>query len=188
MNKHFYFAYGMNTNLKGMKQRCPNAVSLGAAELNDYKLRFAGPADIVSKSGHTTSGVLWELTDGCLKSLDVLEGYPTFYTRFIVPVHYAGTTVHAWVYQMLPGHRTAYPSNSYWDCLVEGYTEHGISKIQLLLAREYADAWEECEDHYRVRHFYDRYRHLYNDDLVFQQYGTESDVLYKDNSVFNNYR
>jgi gamma-glutamylcyclotransferase (GGCT)/AIG2-like uncharacterized protein YtfP len=150
MTVHLYFAYGMNTNISGMKIRCPRARSLGAAMLPNYRFRFSGPADVVSDPSRDTDGVLWELTDECLAALDRLEGYPTYYTRFIVKVLHNGDFVDAWVYQMTPGHLDSAPSDSYWDCLTEGYRDHGVSTIQMLLARERAYAWEDCEDHYQV--------------------------------------
>ena len=38
MKQHLYFAYGMNTNVNGMAQRCPAAVSHGHAILLNHVL------------------------------------------------------------------------------------------------------------------------------------------------------
>ena len=131
MNKHFYFGYGMNTNIGGMKQRCPAAISMGSAALYDWDFRFAYHADVVPMLGTKTVGVLWELTDTCLASLDRLESYPVYYDRKLLPILHHGRTYQAWVYFMQPGSRTAPPGTSYWNCLLEGYTEHDVSRRQL---------------------------------------------------------
>lgn len=131
MNKHYYFGYGMNTNKSGMAQRCPAAVSVGAGALYDYEFRFAYHADVVPTVGAKTVGVLWEITDKCLESLDRLESYPTYYDRKIVPVLHNNKIYDAWVYFMHPGNYEAAPGTSYWDCLIEGYKEHDVSARQL---------------------------------------------------------
>jgi gamma-glutamylcyclotransferase (GGCT)/AIG2-like uncharacterized protein YtfP len=131
MNKHYYFGYGMNTNRSGMAHRCPAAVSVGAAALYDHDFRFAYHADVVPAIGEKTVGVLWEITDGCLESLDRLESYPTYYDRKLVPIQCDNKIYDAWVYFMQPGTPEAAPGTSYWDCLVEGYKEHNVSSAQL---------------------------------------------------------
>lgn len=131
MNKHFYFGYGLNTNKSSMAQRCPAAVSVGSAALYDYDFRFAYHADIVPKLDAKTVGVLWEITDECLNSLDRLESYPTYYDRKIVPIQCDNKIYDAWVYFMQPGSHEAAPHDGYWNCLVEGYCEHNVSTRQL---------------------------------------------------------
>ena len=64
------FAYGMNTNIGGMKIRCPRSKSIGAAVLSNFRFRFAYHADIVPCGGSIVHGVLWEITDQCLDRLD----------------------------------------------------------------------------------------------------------------------
>ena len=76
-----YFAYGMNTNTQGMANRCPQAVAFGHARLLGHRFRFAGCADVqVDRRSHV-DGVLWDITEECLASLDILEGYPYYYNR-----------------------------------------------------------------------------------------------------------
>ena len=76
-----YFAYGMNTNTQGMAHRCPGAVAFGCATLEGHRFRFAGPADVQRDRHSDVDGVLWDITEECLASLDVLEGYPFYYDR-----------------------------------------------------------------------------------------------------------
>ena len=79
--KHLYFAYGSNTHLKQMEQRCPGAVNLGPAYLQDYRLVFRIHADIELCEHSTVAGVLWEIDDNHLASLDRYEGFPAYYLR-----------------------------------------------------------------------------------------------------------
>ena len=126
-----YFAYGMNTNLEGMAQRCPRAVSLGYARLLEHKFRFAGPADVIPHPGSIVHGVLWDITPECLKSLDALEGYPTFYGRDWLEVDFRGDRYEALCYYMQNGHRDSPPSRGYYACLREGYHAHGVPTKQI---------------------------------------------------------
>jgi gamma-glutamylcyclotransferase (GGCT)/AIG2-like uncharacterized protein YtfP len=82
----YYFAYGMNTNLYEMRHRCPDAENMGVAYLDDHKMVFKYHADMIETPGHTAPGVLWKITDRCLKSLDMLEGFPVYYNRRTVKI------------------------------------------------------------------------------------------------------
>ena len=126
-----YFAYGMNTNLDEMSRRCPGAVSLGTAQLNDYEFVFRTHADIVKRSGSICHGVLWDLTDKDLKALDALEGYPFYYTRFKVTVWLNGRKVKALVYQMNNQKYVQEPSPGYLEMITEGYLQNGVPTDQL---------------------------------------------------------
>ena len=130
-----YFAYGMNTNVAGMAQRCPAAISLGRAQLLGHRFRFAGPADVQRDRRYHVEGVLWDITEECLASLDVLEGYPYYYDRSERTVCYQGLDYPALVYHMQPGHRNAPPSSEYFEMLLEGYEEHQVSTHQLWAAQ-----------------------------------------------------
>ena len=132
------FSYGMNTNIHGMAQRCPAAISLGHAILLDHKFRFAGPADVVTHPGSVVHGVLWDITADCLKSLDSLEGYPHFYNRELRVVEHLGEEIQALVYFMQPGHNDSGPSTGYYRCLQEGYRAHGVPTRQLVRAAKRA--------------------------------------------------
>ena len=97
-----YFAYGMNTNLDGMSGRCPTAVCLGPAWIDGYEFVFRTHADIAKSPGSVCHGVLWDITKEDLQSLDMLEGYPYYYTRFRVRVNLGDHFVYALTYQKNP--------------------------------------------------------------------------------------
>jgi gamma-glutamylcyclotransferase (GGCT)/AIG2-like uncharacterized protein YtfP len=127
-----YFAYGMNTNVGEMAYRCPEARSLGHARLPGYQFAFNHHADILKKEDAVCEGVLWEITEDCLVSLDALEGYPFYYTRFEVDVEWRGETVRAITYQMTPENQIpAIPSTSYYFMVTKGYAQHGVPNAQL---------------------------------------------------------
>lgn len=134
MNKHFYFAYGMNTNLSSMASRCPAAVNLGYARLLDHDFRFATHADVVPARNSYVDGVLWKITDSCLHSLDLTEGYPYYYDRVTQKVLTDSGIVDALVYRMQPGNPDAQPAPSYFAMCVEGYHENQVPNGQLLHA------------------------------------------------------
>lgn len=160
-----YFAYGMNTNRTGMRHRCPQAISLGAAYLPGYKFRFAGPADVIKDKNHNVHGVLWELTDDCLRSLDKLEGYPFFYSRKTVEVIWQDEVFNALTYYMTPGHKNSSPSNHYFEEVYIGYYEHRVPTDQLFRARADTErknykTYDPLEDFY-TRHSTDQFDYKY---------------------------
>jgi len=126
-----YFAYGMNTNRRGMAQRCPGALSLGHARLIDHSFRFATHADVVRCKGSYVDGVLWAIDDFHLNSLDHLEGYPFYYNRRRLRVAHEDRVVMAETYYMQPGNLDSLPGQGYFDMVVEGYREHRVPTEQL---------------------------------------------------------
>lgn len=132
MNKYFYFAYGMNTNVSSMADRCPNARDLGKASLVNHKMLFKYHCDVVECEGHNAPGVLWEITDECLESLDILEGYPTYYKRKLAKVLHNGQEINTLVYYMVGDNPVEFPNSHYYYMVLQGYNEHGISEESLI--------------------------------------------------------
>ena len=126
-----YFSYGMNTNLTQMARRCPQAVSLGAAVLPGFRFEFKSFATVVPDYTSDTVGVVWEISDDCEDALDILEGFPVYYTKQIVTVLVDGTPHTAMTYLMYPDEQLNLPSNSYYNLVADGYEDHGISLNQL---------------------------------------------------------
>lgn len=137
-----YFAYGMNTNIGQMSMRCPQAVDLGAAVLPNYEFRFARVGDVLENPEFNCQGVLWDLTPECLKALDRLEGYPWMYQRKFVTVQHNGQNVQALVYYMVGDNEDEYPSEHYYNMLMQGYREHGIDTKQITDAIDYIEYLE----------------------------------------------
>lgn len=126
-----YFAYGMNTNPEEMAHRCPQARSLGHARLINHLFRFAQHADVEPQPDSFVEGVLWEITEDCLRALDQLEGYPVYYNRVVSSVVHENRTYHALVYRMQPGQPDSLPTRGYYNLVTEGYRAHGVPTEQL---------------------------------------------------------
>jgi len=54
------------------------------------------PGVINSASGHRVAGELWRVTNRVFRELDIIEGYPDFYTRKMVPTDHGI----AWMYYL----------------------------------------------------------------------------------------
>lgn len=69
-----YFAYGLNMDRDGMRQRCPGAVALGPAVLERHRffIGLAGWGSVRPAPGERVHGVLWRLTP---RDLAVLHSY-----------------------------------------------------------------------------------------------------------------
>lgn len=128
-----YFAYGMNTNPEEMAYRCPTAVALGRAILPGYRFAFNSFATIIPDPNGQVEGVLWTITDHDEASLDILEGYPTFYRKKNVKVE-QGVDHIAMTYIMNGDRETRGPSKGYYSMVSEGYEHFGLSQLQLLNA------------------------------------------------------
>lgn len=78
-----YFAYGSNLNPDQMRHRCPAHKVVGMAALHEHRLAFpltshdwgGGVAGVVPAHGSTVWGIVYELSDEDLASLDRYEGY-----------------------------------------------------------------------------------------------------------------
>ena len=140
---YYYFAYGMNTNKYEMALRCPNAKSLGPAVLFDHVFEFRNHADVRHTVGSTVHGALWEITDECLEALDILEGYPHYYTRKEdLVAHEELGAIEAIFYHMNDQEGLSAPSEIYYDMVEEGYKEHNINTRVLLNSCDDAVIWE----------------------------------------------
>ena len=126
-----YFAYGMNTNPTEMARRCPQARSLGHARLVNHSFRFAQHADVEPCADSFVDGVLWEITEDCLRALDQLEGYPGYYNRVVSSVVHEARTYHALVYRMQPGQDDSHPTRGYYNLICQVYRAHGVPTDQL---------------------------------------------------------
>ena len=101
-DKHLYFGYGSNMDRADWAQWCSDhdadpsgLIEIGPAWLPDYTLQFhyfstsrkAGAADVVpSTLGSIVPGLLFEVDDQTLRSIDIKEGLPYAYERRNVTV------------------------------------------------------------------------------------------------------
>jgi len=132
----YYLAYGMNTNLNSMAIRCPAAQSMGTVTLKGHRLAFKHFCDAVVDPAGQMQCVLWNITDACERSLDLTEGYPTFYGKKEVDVMFGDRKIRAMIYYMAGDDELSIPSESYLNMVVQGYGEHNINIMQIVTALE----------------------------------------------------
>jgi len=133
IRNHYYFAYGANTNLDSMAQRCPGARSIGSGQLEGYKFVFRQHADVeLANPGDQVDGVVWMIDDDHLYSLDSFEGFPNYYLRCKAWVHSDEVGwVKAWIYTMADQEYAAEPAESYVRMCREGYLQNRVSTRQI---------------------------------------------------------
>ena len=70
--KHSYFAYGSNLCVRQMAQRCPDASDPRRATLSDHDwlINERGVATVERFAGAEVHGVIWQLSDHDLATLD----------------------------------------------------------------------------------------------------------------------
>jgi gamma-glutamylcyclotransferase (GGCT)/AIG2-like uncharacterized protein YtfP len=157
MKTKYYFAYGCNTNTNEMHARCPNAVLMGTARLEGYKFEFANHATIKRSNPDVTEGTIWKITEACEQSLDMLEGYPKYYSKLSVVIRQHNEYAPAMVYIMNPElYKAEKPTTGYFITLAEGYAENNIPLSQL------TDAADEVDFNYNL-YLGESFLHFVND-------------------------
>lgn len=139
--KKLYLAYGSNLSRIQMDYRCPDAVIEGYAYINDYELLFKGSktgcyATIEPKKGSKVPVLVWSISAEDEASLDMYEGFPTFYYKKKLDVDVklfgkdapaASAGKHkAMVYIMDERRVFGTPSFSYYNTLRRGYKDFGF--------------------------------------------------------------
>lgn len=136
--KKIYAAYGSNMNILQMENRCPAAEKICTGTLKDYRLDFrgGGVATIIPKSGAEVPIVLWEITRGCEKVLDVYEGFPRLYVKKNIKVEteYGNMAAMAYVMEDSFSRLISKPSMGYYNIIKEGYEQNHIDIEPLKVA------------------------------------------------------
>lgn len=128
MKKLFYFAYGSNMLLSRIERRLQDVIHAGTYTLADYRLVFNcgmngnSFANIERSVGDSVSGVLYELTDRQIDTLDMYEGC---YVRryFVLP---NGHVAYAYVSVNPRYFSRRLPSKDYINTLIEGAFENNL--------------------------------------------------------------
>lgn len=132
MFKKYYLAYGSNLNLTQMAFICPNAKPIGTINLKDYRLVYKGGEDnfayltIEKCEGSIVPLGLYELSYLDIISLDKYEGYPTFYSKYYMPIKIGEKNKKALIYIMNPIFDYHLPSIEYIETCRKGYEDFGF--------------------------------------------------------------
>jgi gamma-glutamylcyclotransferase (GGCT)/AIG2-like uncharacterized protein YtfP len=146
IKRFFYFAYGMNTNQEEMNFRCRDSIYVGRAYVKNARLTFRRVADYENSEGYKLHGGLWLISEADLGQLDILEGYPSLYTRHPIkcrlysynhPQFKCFNNSEHWaiIYQM-NSEDYREPSETYYDLVKQGYKEHRLPLGQLAKAKQ----------------------------------------------------
>jgi gamma-glutamylcyclotransferase (GGCT)/AIG2-like uncharacterized protein YtfP len=117
-----YFAYGANLSREGMAFRCPEAVPFHPLTLRGWQLDFAHHATIKPHPGRSVEGMLWRITERCEQSLDMFEGYPSYYRKRVL----GQDGLEFMVYVMNPP-LVGMPGESYIATIEQGYIDWGLN-------------------------------------------------------------
>jgi len=146
-----YFAYGSNLNAAQMARRCPDHKVVGVAVLRDHRLTFpltshdwgGGVSSVQAVHGSEVWGVVYELGDADVESLDRYEGFRgpgdqhNLYDREFAFVDLTRPDdgsiprrVRALIYLARPSN-PAPPSRRYLDTILEGARHHRLPEDYL---------------------------------------------------------
>src|ERR1700739_1478186 len=124
---HTYFAYGSNLSVEQMALRCPDATNPRPATLadHDWLINQRGVATVERFAGTHVHGVVWDLSDRDLTTLDSAEVVPVRYRRDRLPVRTPDGPSDAWVYI---DHRveTGAPRPGYLEMIIDGAIHHRL--------------------------------------------------------------
>lgn len=129
-----YFAYGSNLNEPQLRRRCPGATLVTVGSLPEFRLGFtvrstgwnAGAADVVECPGERVWGLVFDMTDQDLASLDRFEGYPDQYGRFMARIDTPQGVLEGWVYTAASKQAFVPPSRRYVEIMKEAALRHGF--------------------------------------------------------------
>ena len=146
------FAYGSNMLSTRLKERCPSALPIGAAQLPGHELRWhkrsmdgSGKCDVVPVNvGHAVFGVVYEVDATERAALDQAEGLGHGYDQKDVTVILNGDAVTVSIYVVTSTNPALKPYTWYKALVVAGAKEHGlpspyIANLQAVEASEDPD-------------------------------------------------
>ena len=133
-NEIYYLAYGSNLNVAQMAYRCPQAVKVGSTILKGWELEFKTYLTIKPNPKKEVPLGVWKVNKRDERSLDIYEGYPTFYRKEFIEIELDGKKVQALVYIMNNVRGVQPPSSIYWNTCIQGYKDFGFNSKYLVEA------------------------------------------------------
>ena len=135
------FAYGSNMDPVQMRQRCPDAETVGNGVLRDHRLCFprlsdrrgCGVSSVEPAAGREVWGVVYRLDAVDLASLDGFEGYrvdrpaqDNRYNRLVIAVEIEGVPTEVEAYFAVSTDNPPPPNAVYLAHLRDGARHHGL--------------------------------------------------------------
>ena len=148
MKRRLYIAYGSNMNLEQMARRCPTAVVVGHAMLENWKLVFNGVASVERSKGDRVPVVVWDIKPDDEAALDLYEGWPRLYRKETRRIRLNGKLANAMIYIMNNVKGYLPPNTGYYNVILEGYKSAGFDTEIL---REAASRTERKDGFYECR-------------------------------------
>ena len=124
------FAYGSNLDLIQMNRRCPSSKIISKGSLANYRLDFnryssgwgGGVADVIPVKGSEVWGLVFELSDTDMDSLDFYEGCykdrPSLYERSKVVINTPkGPIPDVWLYTVVEKQKFEAPTAKYLEII-----------------------------------------------------------------------
>jgi cation transport regulator ChaC len=129
-----YFAYASNMEPRRFRRLCPRGAVVGPARLPGRRLAFSrysrqrrgGSTDIVPDADAEVWGVLYEVSDADLETLDRSEDVPTAYRRMTVVVEDAEGRQRQAVTYMANRTGEFLPHPDYLRLIVQGAEARGL--------------------------------------------------------------
>lgn len=148
-----YFAFGSNMDDAQMARRCPGATAVTMATLPDHRLAFRGPsknrgggvASIDPAPGRSVRGLLWNLSEEDVLTLDRMEGAPQWYKRVSLSVTTdEGLMEEVILYRLPRDVLEMVPTDDYYDQIAAAcsHLDLDLSPLQDALARAHRAAAE----------------------------------------------
>ena len=148
MAEMLYFAYGSNLLQSQMQARCPGARVHSVVRVEGYELCFPmisftrsgmGVASIRPNEDAYVEGVVYVVDD--FRRLDHYESEGTKYRRDKIAIPTLGEV---WTYfpRLDAGHHYP-PSEEYFNAVIQGATEHGLSAEYIDILRAFWDKKQE---------------------------------------------
>ncbi|MGA2080206.1 MAG: gamma-glutamylcyclotransferase family protein [Holophaga sp.] len=131
-----YFTYGSNLSLAHTRDYIPNAKFVMRASLPNFRVEFryysvnykGGISSIIEAPGDMVQGVIYEVDEGELVAMDILEQVPNrvyLRERFCV-LGEDGKWHHADLYRVAHPYGPFTPAKKYVDFMIAGAKEHGL--------------------------------------------------------------
>jgi gamma-glutamylcyclotransferase (GGCT)/AIG2-like uncharacterized protein YtfP len=122
-----YFAYGTNLSQARIKSRCPSAIKYATGILKNHKLIFnsRGVASIIASDESEVHGLIYDIPDSQITSLDNYEGVPKHYTKQRFLIETDNEEVDCLIY-VATDYEPGKPRDEHFDIIMQAMDELGF--------------------------------------------------------------